>query len=173
MENRPVTSNVTKGLIISLVLIVIDLIAGFAKFKFETWFTWIPTIVLCIMLIWACISYANQMSNSVTFGNVFAHGFKTTAVVACLMLIYTLLSVFVIFPETKELALEKAREQMEKDQRLSESDIENGIEMTRKLFLPFAIAGSVIGTLIVGAIASLIGAAFARKNPPSPFQNPS
>lgn len=173
MENKPVTSHLTKGFIIVLIMVVLDLIAGFAKIKYETWFTWIPTIILCVALIWACISYANQMNNAVTFGNVFAHGFKTSAVVACIMVLYTLLSIFVIFPETKEVAIEKAREQMEKNPDMPESAIEQGIEMTRRLFVPFAIGASLLGTLIVGAIASLIGAAVAKKNPPSPFQNPS
>lgn len=173
IDKKPVTSHLTKGFIIVLILVVLDLISGFAKFKYETWFQWIPTIILCAGLIWACISYANQMNNAVTFGNVFGHGFKTTAVVACIMVLYTLLSIFVIFPETKEIAIEKTREQMEKNPDMPESAIEQGIEMTRRLFLPFAIGASLLGTLIVGAIASLIGAAVAKKNPPSPFQNQS
>lgn len=169
-ENK-VTSHLTKGLIISLILVVLDLISGFAKFKFEDWFTYIPTIILAAALIWACISYANQMNNRVTFGNVFAHGFKTSAVVACIMIVYTLLSIFVIFPETKDMALEKAREKMEENPDLPEDAVEQGIEMTRRLFVPFAIGASLIGTLIVGVLASVLGAAFAKKNPPTPFQN--
>lgn len=173
MENKPVTSHLTKGFIIVLIMVVLDLISGFAKFKYESWFTWIPTLILCAAIIWACISYANQMNNSVSFGNVFAHGFKTTAVVACIMVLYTLLSVFVIFPESKEMAIEKARQEMEANPDMPESTIEQGIEMTRRLFIPIAIGASLLGTLIVGAIAALLGAAFAKKNPPSPFQNPS
>ncbi len=35
-----------KGILISLILIVIDLIGGFAHLRFETWFKWISTIIM-------------------------------------------------------------------------------------------------------------------------------
>jgi hypothetical protein len=47
--------------------------------------------------------------------------------------------------------------------------IEQGIAMTKKLFLPFAIAGAIFFTGFFGAIGSLIGAAVAKKNPVDPF----
>ncbi|MFI5156516.1 MAG: DUF4199 domain-containing protein [Chitinophagales bacterium] len=170
MENK-ITSHITKGTIIVLITSVIDLIGGFAHVKFETWFKWIPTIVLFAGIIWACINFGNQSNHNVTFGNVFAHGFKTSAVVACLGLIYTLLSMYLIFPETKELALQQAREQMESGGKLTQEQIDAGIEVTKKLFLPIAIAGVILGTLFVGLIASLIGAAATKKNPVTPFDN--
>jgi hypothetical protein len=172
MENK-VTSHISKGLIISLILIVLDLISGFAGIKFETWFQWIPTLIFFVAIIWACINYANQMNNAVTFGNVFAHGFKTTAVITCLMIVYTIISVYVIFPETKELSLEKARQQMEQNPDLPEDAVEQGLEMTRRLFMPFLIGGALLVFLITGALASVLGAAFAKKNPPTPFSQQS
>jgi len=37
--------------------------------------------------------------------------------------------------------------------------------MMRKFFMPFAIGGMLIMSAILGAVASLIGAAVAKKNP--------
>ena len=170
MEKK-VTTPVIKGLIIALILIVLDLIAGFAHVKFETWFRWIPTLVLCAAIITACITYANQNNGNVTFGNTFADGFKTTAVATCIMVIYTILSILVLFPETKDIAMDAARKQMEAKGDVPQERIDQAIEMTKKFFVPFAIAGALIGSIIVGAIASLIGAAVAKKNPQTPFQN--
>jgi hypothetical protein len=169
VENK-VTTPLTKGLIISLVIIVLDIIAGFAGYRFESWYTWLPTIIFCGAIIWACINYANQMNNAVTFGNVFAHGFKTTAVVTCILIVYTLISIYLLFPNMKEIALEKARQQMEKNPDVSEEMADQAIAMTSRLFVPFAIGGALIGNLISGALASVLGAAFAKKNPPAPFQ---
>ena len=45
--------------------------------------------------------------------------------------------------------------------------------MTKKFFLPFALGGAILGTGFLGAIASLIGAAVAKKNPIDPFSNPA
>ena len=40
-----------KGLMLSLILIVVDLIGGFAHLRFETWFKWISTIVALLSLL--------------------------------------------------------------------------------------------------------------------------
>lgn len=171
MEKK-VTSHFVKALIISLGLFILGLIANFGGFEYETWYRWLPTLLLIAAIIWACINYANQMNNAVTFGNVFGHGFKVTAVVAILTMVLALISVFVIFPDTKEKALELTRQEMEKTSR-SDSEIDTAMEMGKKFFLIGMVGTIVIGTLIIGCIASLLGAAFAKKNPPSPFNNPN
>lgn len=169
MEKK-ITSHITIGLILALVLIVVDVIASVAGFKFENWFKWLPTLFFCGAIIWACIKYANQMDNNVTFGNVFGHGFKTSAVFACIMVLYTILSVFIIFPEQIEQVLTVTRKQLEDKGNIPDSAVEQALSFTKRLYIPFAIIGVVIGSLLVGAIASLIGSAIAKKNPPSPFQ---
>jgi hypothetical protein len=170
MENK-ITSALNKGVVISLILIVLDLISGFAHFKFESWFKWIPTLVLCAGVIWSCITYGKQNAGNVTFGNVFADGFKTSATVACFMFVYTILSIYVIFPETKDFALEQARKQMEEKGNIPQESIDQALAITRKLFAPLALGFSLVGTLIVGVIAALIGGAVTKKNPQTPFQN--
>jgi len=170
MENK-VTSPVTKGIIIVLILAALDIIAGFAGFRYANWFNWLPLAIFFIGIIWACVNYANQMNNAVTFGNVFGHGFKTTAVVTCLMIVYTLISIYLIFPDTKEMAIQKAMEQMDKNPNISDDMKDQAIEMTRKSFVLFAVLGGLFFYLICGCIAALLGAAFAKKNPPTPFSN--
>ncbi|PWT77278.1 MAG: hypothetical protein C5B59_04470 [Bacteroidetes bacterium] len=169
MEKK-VTSHITKGLIISLILFVLDIIAGFAGLKYANWYKWVPAIIMFALLIWVCASYASQMNNNVTFGSVFGHGFKTSAVIACLTVIFTLLSIFVIFPETKDIALDQARKQMEAKGQLSEDQIDKSIDITKRLFVPLAIIGIIVFTLLEGVVASLIGAAIVKKNPPT-FEN--
>ena len=168
METK-VTSPLIKGIMISLVLVVMDLVAGFANYKFALWYRWLPTIVLCIAIIWACINYSNQKNNLVTFGNVFGHGFKASMVIAVIMLVYSLLSIYVIFPETPEIALDETRKQMESKGNLSEDQIDTAVEMTRKFFLFGIIIAALFGTLIAGTIASLLGGAFAKKKPITQF----
>ena len=169
---KKVTSALTTALVISLILIVLDLVAGFTHIKFETWWRWIPTVVLCIALIWACINYANQKDNLVTFGNVWGFGFKTSAFVAVITLVYSFLSIYVIFPETRDLVIDESRKQMEAQGKLSEDQIDQALEMTRKFFVVGLVIGVVVGTLIAGALASLLGAAFAKKKPVTPFEQP-
>jgi hypothetical protein len=58
---------------------------------------------------------------------------------------------------------------LEKNQNLSQDNIDQTMAITKRLFVPIAIAGAVLGTLIVGVIAALIGAGVTKKNPMSPF----
>jgi ammonia channel protein AmtB len=113
------------------------------------------------------------MNGQVTFGNVFSHGFKMSVVIALLVIVWVVLATTVIFPEMKEKALENAREKMEERGNLSDSQIEQGIEFTKKFFIPFTIGFILLGTIIFGAIASLIGAAVAKKKPVNPLDQMS
>ena len=164
MENK-ITPPWTKGLIISLVLIVYGLILYFSGQSQNKSLGWVQMCLLVIGLIYACIQFAKQKEGNVTFGNVFAHGFKTTAAVIVIMVVYTVIALKLLFPEMVEMGLTQARVEMEKKGTLSETDVENGVQMVRKFFIAFAVGGIVFGFGIIGAIGSLIGAAVAKKNP--------
>ena len=101
---------------------------------------------------------------------MFAHGFKTTAVVIVITSIYTFLSIKLLFPDMVDKIMAISRKQMEKNPQLTDEMIEQAITMTKKFFLPFAIGGGIIANGFIGAIGSLIGAGIAKKNP-NPFQD--
>jgi hypothetical protein len=69
--------------------------------------------------------------------------------------------------------LDISRKQMEKNPKMTDEMIEQAMTMTKKFFMPFAIGGTILGTGFMGAIASLIGAGIAKKNPVDPFNNPT
>ncbi len=173
MEKK-MLSPLNKGLILSLILIAISVVTYVAipDMEKQQKFGWINYVIIIGGLIWACITYSKDMNHNVTFGNVFAHGFKVTAIFTCITLVYTILAATLIFPEMKDKALEVARKQMESNDQLNEASIDQALEMTQKFFFPFLIAGVVVGSLIIGCIGSLIGAAIAKKNPhPTPFES--
>jgi len=164
METK-ITSPAIKGIIISLILIVFSLVTIYANQMENQALGVIPIAIFVAGIIWGCINYSNQMNHNITFGNAFGHGFKITATVVVLMTIYTLLLFLVIRPELQEYSLEKARESMEKNNNMSESDIENAMGMTKKMMMPMMIGVIILMYGIGGLIASLIGAAVAKKNP--------
>jgi NADH:ubiquinone oxidoreductase subunit 6 (subunit J) len=172
MEKK-IMSPAMKGLLLGLVMIVISVVTYVfvPNFEDQRKYSWISYLLIAAGIFWACYSFSEQMNGNVTFGSVFNHGFKTTAVLAIIMIAYSVLAMTIIFPEMKEKGMEMARQQMEKDGKLTDSQIDQAIEMTTKYFLPFAIAGILVMYLIIGAIGSLIGAAIVKKNPnPTPFQ---
>ena len=154
-----------KGLILSLITITY----GIALYLTDLWqnksLGYISYIVIIGGIIWSCIHYAKQMDGNVTFGNVFAYGFKVTATLIVLTVVFTFLEMKVIFPEMIDKILEMTAKEMEKNKNLTDAQAKTALDMTAKFILPFMIGGIILMYGIIGAIASAIGAGVAKKNP--------
>ncbi len=110
---KEITSHIVKGVIITLILIVFGLVTYFTGTYMNKAIQYIQYVILFGGIIWSCIMYANQLNNHVTFGNIFAHGFKTTAVIMALLCVYTFISLKFIFPEMQDKIFLEARKNME------------------------------------------------------------
>ena len=170
METK-VTTPLIKGIIITLILIVLGLIVYFIDKMKHQELNYIQYVLFLAGIIWSCVTYSQQLNANVTFGNLFAHGFKVTAVITALMLVYTVLALNFLFPDIVDKSIEVTRQKMEADGKASDSQIEQTVNMMRDHFTLFAIVGVVIGFAIMGAVSSLIGAAVAKKKPRDPFSN--
>ena len=167
--DKQITSHILKGAILGGISILFSIIIYVFNLYTTQWLSFLSYAIFIGGIIYGNILFANQNENNVTFGNIFAHGFKTTAVVIVITVLYTVLSLF-IFPDMVDKIIEISRTAMAKNPQMTDEMIEQGIAMTKKLFLPFAIAGAIFGTGFLGAIASLIGAAVAKKNPVDSFK---
>ncbi len=161
---QTITTTTTKGIIIGLVLIVIAIIIYFANVDINGPIKWLSNVVFVIGIIWSISYYGKQVNHNATFGNYFAHGFKVAAMVTVLMIIYLIIFIL-LFPEFKDKAMEMARVGMEKGGKLTSEQITQALTMTSKFFMVFAIGGTLLGYLIFGALASLVGAAITKKAP--------
>ena len=166
---KQITSHIIKGAILGGISILFSIIIYVFNLYTTQWLNWLSYAILIGGIIYGNILFANQNDNNVSLGNIFAHGFKTTAVVIVITVLYTVLSLF-IFPDMVDKIIEISRTAMAKNPQMTDDMIEQGIAMTKKLFLPFAIAGAIFFTGFFGAIGSLIGAAVAKKNPVNPFK---
>ncbi len=108
-----VTTTTTKGLVIGLILIVIGISIYFSGIDITGPTKWISSIVFIASILWSVYSYGKQIDYNSTFGNYFAHGFKVSAVVTCIMIIYIIAFIF-LFPEFKEKAMDAAKMDMQK-----------------------------------------------------------
>jgi hypothetical protein len=161
---QPVTSTVTKGLVISLILIVLALTIYFAGIEVNGPAQWIGYAIFIGGVIWSIYSYGKQVSYNSTFGNYFAHGFKVSATVTAIMILYIIIFIM-LFPDFKEKAMEQARAGMRQKNNMTEEQMAQALEWTRKFFVVLLIAGTLIGYLILGALAALVGAAITKKQP--------
>lgn len=159
-----------KAVIISLISIVYGLVLHFMGESTNQALGMVQYVILMGGIIYFCIQYAKQKNGDVTFGNVFGHGFKVVAAVAVIIILWSIISIKLIFPEMIDTILQKTRESLDQNNNMSDTDKENAVEMTRKFFIPFMIAGMILFYAIVGAISAAIGAGVARKNPnPNPL----
>ncbi|HVX26250.1 MAG TPA: DUF4199 domain-containing protein [Parafilimonas sp.] len=171
METKVTTPQV-KGIIISLILIVYGLIIYFVDGMQHPALAYVQYALFLAGIIWACVSYSKQLDANVTYGNLFAHGFKTSAVITVIVLIYTVLAFNVLFPDMVDKSIEMSRQKLEASGKLSDSQIDQQLTMMKDHFTLFAVVGVIIGFAVLGLISSLIGAAVAKKNPKDPFNQP-
>lgn len=153
-----ITSHITKGLIIALILIAINIVGQLTKLVYESWFGWIGLIVFLITVVASVIYFGKQLNENLTFGILFTHGFKTSAVVICILFLYTLLSVYIVFPDFVNKMMEQGVIQA-KQQGKTEEELKQYLAIGKKVFL----AGGLMVNLFIGALGSLIGSAIAKQ----------
>ena len=167
MEKKQTTA-VTAGIIISLILMVFSLVLYFTGLYMQSWSQYFGFIIIVGGIIWVVTNHGKEKEYTERFGQLFGYGFKVTAVVTCLMILYTLLS-GVLFPEIKEKIVEAARTQALKNPGVNEDQIEQGMNMFAKNYNLFIILGILFWYLLLGAISSLIGAGITKKKPQNAF----
>ncbi|HEV8284115.1 MAG TPA: DUF4199 domain-containing protein [Chitinophagaceae bacterium] len=172
MEQKKPISHIVAGLILAAVLIIYSIGLTFLGLNANPALAWLTYLILIIGLIVFINLYGNANDNQVTFGNLFAYGFKTTAVVTCIFILFLVLF-NLIFPDLREKGFEAARKQMEDRGKLTDEQIDQGLQMARKFFWIGLIGGTLFFFAIIGAIGSLIGAAITKKKPVNPLDQMS
>lgn len=161
---QTITTPVTKGIAISLILIVIALATYFLDLSDNKAMQYLGYIIFIAAIIWAVNSYGKQINYNSTFGNYFAHGFKVSAIVTIFMIIFTVIFIL-LFPEIKEKGMETARKSMEAKGNMSQEQINQAIGITQKFFMVFVLGAALVFYLFFGAVGALIGAGITKKNP--------
>jgi hypothetical protein len=169
MEQTKPVSHVVAGLIIAAAVIVLSLVMNFSGNTANASGGWLTYCVIIGGLAYFVNRHGKETNYTSTFGNLFSFGFKATAVFTILFIVF-LIIFNLLFPEFKEKAMEMARHNLEEQGKLTEDQIDQALQMTKKYFWIFAIGGTMLGFIIIGAIGSLIGAAITKKRPNNPFE---
>ena len=175
MEKKIITP-VVGGILLGLISVILFLAYYFSGILFDSTnpLRWVPSLVQIILLVILVIKWANDKLNEVSFGNCFGYGFKMVAMSAIISFFFMLVFIL-ITPDFKAQFLESSRQQMEKNAgnvQLTDEQKTQGIALMNKMFMIIMLGGSLIGNLFLGALGSLLGAAFAKKNSKTPFENP-
>lgn len=160
---QPITSTSSKGILIALIMIVLSLAMYFLDMQNAT-MGWISYGIFFIGIILSVSIYGKQINYNSGFGNYFTHGFKITALVTVIMIIF--MAIFIIaFPEVKEKALQEQKIALDKMGTLTDEQMKQSTELTRKFFMVFTIGGTLLQYIILGTLAALVGAGITKKRP--------
>lgn len=168
MEEKKPISHFVAGLIIAAILVIYSIILNFLDLSQNKGLGWLSYIILVGGLAFFVNLYGKAKDHQVTFGNLFSYGFKATAITTLIMVVFIVIF-FMVFPEFKEKIMDAAREGMEKNGKMTDDQIDQGMQMFERNFILFSAGGVLFMYLILGAIGSLIGAAITKKQPHSPF----
>ncbi len=172
MEAKKPISHIVAGLLIGVVIVIIQLLSTYGSDNTMSGGGLASILAVIVGLPVFIYLYGKARNHAETFGNLFSYGFKATAVLTLVVVVYMLITSYVM-PEIKEKGLQLMREEMENNDRMTDSDIDNMMDLSTKYFWLFAIGGNVLYNIILGAISSLIGAAITPKRPKNPFEQPN
>ena len=168
MEKKPL-SHIMAGVIIGAVMIVYSMFLQLTDQANNKALGFVSYVIIAALLIVFVLQYGKANDNEKSFSQLFSYGFKASAVAAIISIAFTAIF-FIAFPEYQEKIWDNARTEMAKNPQMNEAQIEQGVEIGKKFFWIFLVAGGIFVTMLIGAIGSLIGAGIAKKNPQSPFQ---
>lgn len=164
MKNKTL-SNVNAALIVFILMVIYTLVISFGGYQSNTKLPWISYLIIIIGIMTLVIKYGKDMQNNVTFGNLFAYGFKTTAILIIFFIAFTVLF-YLVLPEYKATLLDIMKQNALKNATPDNKEqMEKGVEMMQRFFWVGMIAGILILFAILGAIGSVIGAAVSKKSP--------
>jgi hypothetical protein len=172
MEERKPITHITAGLVIAGLVIVFAIITNFLGLTQQKSLGLLQYLLIIGGLMFFVNQFGKANNYTKSFGDLFAFGFKSTAVFTSLYIIFIILF-FLLFPDIKEKSLEMARQQMEQSPNVTDEQIDKGMEIARKFFWVGVVGGSLLVFVIVGAIGSLLGAAITKKQPHNPFDQPA
>ncbi|MBO9153957.1 DUF4199 domain-containing protein [Chitinophaga sp. GCM10012297] len=144
---------------VNFILLLVQFFTG-APFA-SPLFMILPIASLSILVIAACRKFSKETGGNAGFGEIFGVGFRTTAVTIVIFAILFFLFVWIV-PAYKERFIAEVIASAQAADATA-ADIEQSTAGLKKNFAISALAGLEFMNLIPGLIASVIGAAIARK----------
>lgn len=163
-EKTPDNNNYIRfGLMSALIIILTSLVFYFTDTTYAPWAKWISGLLMFGLLI-VSLKFIADSYDKISFGKLFGMGFKMTLIITVISLIYMAVYMNFLEPDFLGKVMQVSREAMEKKGTLSEEQIDNALEISKKFMNPtFMLIMSAISSIIMGSIYSLIGSAIFKK----------
>jgi len=157
------TKVATKWALMYLVTaIVITYIIQFLNLDQTSSWKYISYIPFFAFLFLAQKEYRDQIGGYITFGEGFSAGFRYSIFCGLLLAIFSYLYLTILSPAVWEKAMDTTRTALE-DKNMTGAQLDKTMDLMKKWGPLFGAFGAAILYAILGAVASLIGAAIFKK----------
>ena len=120
--------------------------------------------ITAAVIVWGIKKYKEANNGLLSLGQGIKTGIAIALISSVVYIIYTLLFMNVISPESMEQGLEIARQKLMDNPNMSEEQIEAAIEMQKKFTGPtFLIPIMLIFSLFIGFVVSLIASLIMKR----------
>lgn len=161
MEKKPL-SHIVKGTIIVAVIIVVNLFIEKSGWPLKGFTAYLPSLLLIAGVALSGMLFSKQ-KNTRVFGEIFSHGFKTAAVVICLLAIYAYVSAKWISAPLDTITIENAKKELIEKGNIMPQEADQKVKEALKNRWVFLVAQSIFASLMGGAIGAGLGALISSK----------
>ncbi|MCG6186775.1 DUF4199 domain-containing protein [Maribellus maritimus] len=163
-------SSLMSGIYLGIVSILVSVIFYVTGNPFSKIAQWLGYAVLIAGVVLAQINYKKALGGTMSYGQALGVGLLTVVFASILSSIYTVLLYTVIDPSLTEQLKLFTEEQIVKQGRVPEEQIDMAVEMSAKFQTPtMMMVMGIFGGALIGLIISLITAIFTQKKPVDDF----
>ncbi len=156
MESKQKT-HVKKGLIIAAVLIIFDIVLQLIHQQPEQWVFYANSALLIGGVIVSIHIEGGENTDKKDFSSLFGYGFQVAVVSVCILFIYTIISVYLVFPESVLTIYDERIKQAQKLPKFDLAQATSQKEMALKVIRISLISSVVMLNLAIGIAGSLFG----------------
>jgi hypothetical protein len=165
MQNTKNT-RITRGVVIVIMLVIIDLSMQKIYNPAPDNIRYLSRMLIIFAgILAACILQSKEPGMGRRFGDIFSYGFRTTAVVAFLMALYTFIAIKWIYPPPSAAEMEAAVKAVEQQGNALHEEARQQVAQAAKNRWIIYVSISLFVSLIPGLLGSLAGAALTKKKP--------
>ena len=163
-------SSLMPGIYLAIVSILVSVIFYVTGNPFSKIAQWVGYAVLIAGVVYAQVNYKKALGGTMTYGQALGVGLLTVVFASVLSSIYTYLLYAVIDPSLQDQLRLFTEEQIVKQGRVPEEQMDMALEMATKFQTPgMMMVMRIFGGAFAGLIISLITAIFTQKKPQDDF----
>ena len=151
-------AHINIGLALAALLVLIDIVLQLSHQKMQTWVLYADSIVLLIGVVVAVQLKKSNPEEAITFSNLFGYGFKVSVVTACILFLYTILSLYLFFPGYVTDIYSQSITQAQKTDGFDAAKVAQNKDMAIKVIRISTLSSVVMYNLAVGIVGAAMGA---------------